>query len=56
MWRAKIKLPDNLGHNIFELYNILVEISFTTSKTKLDVKYRKLGMRVTSQVAEQLKT
>ena len=25
------------GHNILELYNILVQIRFTTSKTKLDI-------------------
>ena len=27
----------NPGHNISELYNILVEIQFTTSKRKLDI-------------------
>ena len=27
----------NPGHNILELYNILVKIRFTTSKTKLDI-------------------
>ena len=27
----------NPGHNILELYNILVQIQFTTSKTKLDI-------------------
>ena len=27
----------NPGHNISELYNILVQISFTTSKWKLDM-------------------
>ena len=27
----------NPGHNILELYNILVEIRFTTRKRKLDV-------------------
>ena len=27
----------NPGHNILELYNILVQIRFTTSKTKLDI-------------------
>ena len=26
----------NPGHNILELYNILVQIRFTSSKTKLD--------------------
>ena len=30
-------LTYNPGHNILELYNILVEIRFTTSKTKLDI-------------------
>ena len=27
----------NPGHNILELYSILVQIRFTTSKTKLDI-------------------
>ena len=31
------------GHNILELYSILVKIRFTTSKTKLDIQYRKIG-------------
>ena len=46
----------NPGHNILELYNILVKIRFTSSKTKLDIQYSKLGTRVTSRVAERLKT
>ena len=33
-WR---KVPYNSGHNILELYNILVQIRFTTSKRKLDI-------------------
>ena len=37
---------------MLEFYNILVEIRFTTSKTKLDIQYSKLGARV----AERLKT
>ena len=44
------------GHNILELYNILAQIQFTTSKRKLDIKYRKLGIKVASRVAERLKT
>ena len=28
---------NNLGHNILELYNILVLIQLTTSKTKRDI-------------------
>ena len=46
----------NLGHNIFELYNVLVQIQLTTSKTKRDIYYSKLSIRVASRVAEQLKT
>ena len=45
----------NLGHNILELYNILAQIRLTTSKTKRGIQYTKLGIRVASQVAEQLK-
>ena len=49
-------LSNNPGHNILELYNILLQIRFTTSKTKFDIQYRKLGIRVASRVAERLKT
>ena len=44
----------NPGHNILELYNILVKIRFTTSKTKLDIQHSKLGTRVASRVPERL--
>ena len=54
--RAKRKFSDNTGHNILELYNILVQIRFTTSKRKLDIQYRKLGIRVALRVAEWLNT
>ena len=46
----------NLGHNILELYNVLVQTQLTTSKTKRDIYYSKLDMRVASGVAERLKT
>ena len=46
----------NPGHNILKLYNTLVQIRFTTSKTKLDIQYKKLGIRVASRVTERLKT
>ena len=46
----------NNGHNILELYNILVQIQFTTSKRKLDIQYSKLCIRVASRVAERRKT
>ena len=53
---TKQKFSNNLGHNILELYNALVQIRFATSKTKLDIEYNKLGIRVASRVAKQLKT
>ena len=34
--RAERKFSDNLGHNILELYNVLVQIRLTTSKTERD--------------------
>ena len=46
----------NLGHNILELYNVLVEIRLTKSKTKRDIEYSKLGIRAASRVAKRLKT
>ena len=48
------ELVYNPGYNIYELYNILVEISFTTRKTKLNISYSKLGVRVASRVTEGL--
>ena len=35
--RAKRNLSDNLGHNILKLYNVLVQIRLTTSKTKHEI-------------------
>ena len=46
----------NLGHIILELYNVLIQIRLTTSKTKRDIWYSKLGIRVVSRVAERRKT
>ena len=34
----------HLGHDILEPYNILTQVRFTTSKTKLDIWYSKLGI------------
>ena len=34
----------NLGHNILELYNVLVKIRITTGKAKRDIYYSKLGI------------
>ena len=33
----------NHGHNILELYNVLIQTQLTTSKTKRDIYYSKLG-------------
>ena len=51
-----LKAIYNPGHNTLKLYNILVQIRFTTSNMKLDIYYSKLGIRVSSRVAERLKT
>ena len=45
----------NPGHNILELYNILVQVQFVTSKTKLYIQYRKLGIALASRVANHLR-
>ena len=50
------KMNYNPGHNILELYNVLVQIRFTTSERKLEVQYSKLVIRVASRVAERPKT
>ena len=39
-----------------ELYNVLIQARLTTSKTKRDIYYSKLGIWVASRVAERLKT
>ena len=37
---------DNPRHNVLELYNALVQIQFTTSKTKLEIYNNKICMQV----------
>ena len=44
------------GYDIFEHYNVALWVRFATSKTRFDIKYNKLGIRVASRVAERLKT
>ena len=44
----------NPGHNIFELYNVLVQVRLATNKPKLDIQYKKLGIRVALRVAKRL--
>ena len=41
---------NNPGHKILVLCNILVQVRFTISKTKLNTWYSKLGIRVASRV------
>ena len=41
----------NVGHNIFELYNVLVQIQLTTSKPKYDIWSSKLGTQVVLRVS-----
>ena len=36
-WKSAGNFSDNLGHNILELYNILIQTRLTTSKTKRDI-------------------
>ena len=43
----------NHVHNILELYNVLIQTRLTTSKTKRDVYYCKLGIRVASRVGNK---
>ena len=49
------KINYNSGHNILELYDVLVRVQFTTSKMKFDILRNKLGLWVVSQVTEQQK-
>ena len=53
----KVKLDAyNLGHNILEIYNVLVQIQLSTSKMNCDIYYSKLGTGVVSRIAERLTT
>ena len=52
----KWQKTDHLGHNILELYDVLVQVRFTTCKTKRDIYYNKRGIPVALLVTEQLKT
>ena len=45
----------NLVHNILEHYNVLVEIRLTTSKTKRDIQYSKLGIGIVLRFAKRFK-
>ena len=46
----------NLGHNILEPYNVLIETRLTTSKTKRDIQYGKRGIGIVSRVPERPNT
>ena len=46
--RAKRKFSDNPGSNIFNFYNVLVQVFITTSKTKLNIWYNEVGMKIAS--------
>ena len=56
MQRAKQKFSNNPGPNIWELYNVLAQVGFDTSKTKLDTQYNEPGVRVVSRVTKRFKT
>ena len=45
----------NPGHNTLELYNVLAQVWFVTSKGKLDIYNNKIGAPVASRVAERSK-
>ena len=45
----------NLVHNVLELHIVLVQAWFSTRKTKLDIYYEKLFIKVVSGVVESLK-
>ena len=46
----------NLGQNSCGLFHFLAQLVFTTRETKLDCYHQKVNVRVTSRVAERLKT
>ena len=44
------------GRNILVIYSVLVQVSFTKSKTELKMCYSKLCLRAVSQVTQKHKT
>ena len=46
----------NSGPDISELYNVLGQGRFATSKLKLDIQYNKAVVQVASRVTKQQKT
>ena len=59
LWKCrekKKKSSYNSGPDISELYNVLGQGRFTTSKLKLDIQYNKAGVQVASGVTKQQKT
>ena len=46
----------NPGHNILDFFDNLVQVHIGISQTTLDIHYNKLGTRVPSRFAKQLKT
>ena len=49
-------LPNyNAGHNVLELYNILVPIRFTTSKRTLDIWCSKLVYKLLHELPNDLR-
>ena len=55
VYRAKEKSPHNPGHNTLELYNVLVQVWFVTSKSELDVLCKKPFVRVASLLPNDLR-
>ena len=51
-FNVNLKNTYNLGHNILEIYNVLVQVRVATIKTKLIIQYSKLGIQFAPQVAE----
>ena len=45
----------NPVHNILKLYNFLVQVRFTISKTKLDISYNKLGKNNVHELPNDLR-
>ena len=52
----KEKFSDNPGHNILELYNVLVKVRSPKAKTEFHIQCKEHGIRVASQVTEPLET
>ena len=53
--QIRYKQTYNLGHDILELYNAVIQIRLTRRKTKSDIQYSKLGIHLPHELPNDLR-